>query len=380
MDEKSRRQGHGFFPQKMGDLTLMKYDIFEESFRTFIADCPEEPLDPDARYVFLSDLHMGNGGSRDDLAPNRALIEAMLERWYLDRDYYLILNGDIEDVSKFPLRAIETAWPKLLETIKRFAERGKLRKIVGNHDYDLLARRDYPWSLLPGLVYRSGENKLFVFHGHQASSLYVKYDYVSDFLIRYFARPLRIKNSGVSKDSHRRFRTEKRIYRAARTLGVIAVTGHTHRPLFESQAKYDRLRIRIEELLLLMNENTPDMREVIRTEIQFYLAEMQTLADAHEREKKTQSLYGGGPFLIPCIFNSGCATGKHGITALEIENGEISLVYWMSSDTTRPYITSEALDRATPDGVAFRYTLQRDRLDAIFTRIEILGQMPEGRV
>lgn len=376
---KRQERGHGFFRENMGDFILMKYDIFEESFRTFIADCPEEPLDPDARYIFLSDLHMGNGGSRDDLAPNRALIETMLERWYLERDYYLILNGDIEDLSKFPLRAIEGAWPKLLDTIKRFAERGKLRKIVGNHDYDLLARRDYPWQLLPGLVYQSGVNKLFVFHGHQASSLYVKYDYVSDFLIRYFARPLRIKNSGVSKDSHRRFRTEKRIYRAARTLGVIAVTGHTHRPLFESQAKYDRLRIRIEELLLLMNENTPDMREVIRTEIQFYLAEMQTLADAHEREKKTQSLYGSGPFLIPCIFNSGCATGKHGITALEIENGEISLVYWMSSDTTRPYITSEALDRATPDGVAFRYTLQRDRLDAIFTRIEILGQMTEGR-
>ncbi len=356
----------------------MKYDVFEASFRDFIADCPEERLDPNARYVFLSDLHMGNGGSRDDLEPNRALIASMLERWYLARDYHLILNGDIEDISKFPFRSIQAAWPELLDAFKRFAERGKLRKIVGNHDYDLLARRDYPWALLPGLVFKSGSGKLFVFHGHQASSLYVKYDYVSDFLIRYFVKPLRIRNSGVSKDSRRRFYTEKKIYRAARDLGVIAVTGHTHRPLFESQSKYDRLRIKIEELLLLMSENGDELREVIRQEINFYLAEMHALESAHDKEKKTQSLYGNGPFLIPCIFNSGCATGKHGITALEIENGEISLVYWVSSDEPKHYITEESLDRATPDGIAFRHVLQRDRLDTIFDRIEILGKSTLG--
>ena len=33
-------------------------------------------------------------------------------------------------------------------------------------------------------------------------------------------------------------------------------------------------------------------------------------------------------FHIPCVFNSGCVIGKRGMTCIEIENGNISLVHW----------------------------------------------------
>ena len=364
-------------PAKRATISMMKYDTYEESFRQFIRDCPEERLDESARYVFLSDLHMGNGGKRDDLAPNRELIEGMLESWYLPRDYTLVLNGDIEDLSKFSLQSIRQAWPRLLEIIAKFAERNRLRKIIGNHDYDLSPRKDYPWAMIPGLVYRVGENRIFVFHGHQASSLYVKYDFVSDFLIRYFVKPLRIRNSGVSRDSRRRFRTERRIYRAARTLGVMAVTGHTHRPLFESLAKYDNIRIKIEALLSRLSDAPLDEKKDLTKQILLYKNEMDKLAAVKDREKKTQSLYGTGPFLIPCIFNSGCATGKHGITALEIADGRISLLYWTTQETARPYIANEALATEISGGSFYRHILKRETLDAIFTRIELLADTAE---
>ena len=364
-------------PAKRSTINMMKYDTYEESFRQFIKDCPEERLDESARYVFLSDLHMGNGGKRDDLAPNRALIEGMLESWYLPQDYILILNGDIEDLSKFSLQSIRSAWPRLLGIIAQFAERKRLRKIIGNHDYDLSPRKDYPWPMIPGLVYRVGDNRIFAFHGHQASSLYVKYDFVSDFLIRYFVKPLRIRNSGVSRDSHRRYRTERRIYRAARTLGVMAVTGHTHRPLFESLAKYDNIKIKIETLLSRLSDAPFDEKKALTEQIILYKNEMEKLAAVKEREKKTQSLYGTGPFLIPCLFNSGCATGKHGITALEIAGGSISLVYWTTQETARPYIANEALATEISGGAFYRYILKRDTLDAIFTRIDLLADTAE---
>ena len=364
-------------PAKRSTINMMKYDTYEESFRQFIKDCPEERLDESARYVFLSDLHMGNGGKRDDLAPNRALIEGMLESWYLPQDYILILNGDIEDLSKFSLQSIRSAWPRLLGIIAQFAERKRLRKIIGNHDYDLSPRKDYPWPMIPGLVYRVGDNRIFAFHGHQASSLYVKYDFVSDFLIRYFVKPLRIRNSGVSRDSHRRYRTERRIYRAARTLGVMAVTGHTHRPLFESLAKYDNIKIKIETLLSRLSDAPFDEKKALTEQIILYKNEMEKLAAVKEREKKTQSLYGTGPFLIPCLFNSGCATGKHGITALEIAGGSISLVYWTTQETARPYIANEALATEISGGAFYRYILKRDTLDAIFTRIDLLADTVE---
>ncbi len=353
----------------------MKYDIFLESFRKFIKDCPEEILSESTPYVFMSDLHMGNGSSRDDLAGNRTLIESLLEFFYLENGYTLILNGDIEDLNKFTLGSIRRAWPRLLEIFDRFALRGRLRKVVGNHDYDLLLEKKYPWPLYQGLVLRWGMHRFFVFHGHQASSLYVKFDHVSAFLVRYFVKPLHIRNTGVSKDSRRRFRTEKQIYRAARDLGVAAVTGHTHRPLFESLSKYDNIRLTLEGLINLYIDASGPEKEALEQQIRVYRDELRKLASASEKSKKTQSLYSSDPYLIPCIFNSGCATGKHGITALEIQGGKISLVYWVSGSKSRPYIISEALDRTEiADGIA-RYTLHTDRLDSVFTRIAILGEV-----
>jgi predicted phosphodiesterase len=351
----------------------MKYDIYLESFRAFLDSCPEERLDETVPYVFFSDLHMGDGSSRDDLAKNRALIETILEKWYLVQGYTLILNGDVEDLNKFNREDILKAWPALLGTIAKFAKMGRLRKIVGNHDYDLLAEKNYPWEIYPGLVYRYGDNRLFVFHGHQASSLYVKYDFVSEFLVRYLVKPLHIHNTGVSKDSRRRFRTEKRIYRAARSLGIVAITGHTHRPLFESLSKFDNIRITLEGLLRRYIDSDDRQKEVLECQIRMYRDEMRTLASASEKSKKTQSLYGPDPFLIPCIFNSGCATGKHGITALEIVDGKIALVYWTRANDKRPYIQTEAVDTITVDSLFSRYTLHRERLDGTFSRIALLG-------
>jgi predicted phosphodiesterase len=264
----------------------MKYDSFLESFRQFLSDCPEESLDDSARYVFLSDLHMGDGSSRDDLEDNRELIELMLADWYLERDYVLVLNGDIEDLNKFSLQSIRAAWPDLLEIIDRFAKRGKLRKIVGNHDFDLLAERNYPWRLYQGLIYRVGDNRLFAFHGHQASSRYVKYDFISEFLVRYLVKPLHIHNTGVSKDSRRRFATERKIYRAARSLGVVAVAGHTHRPLFESLSKYDNIRLTLEGLLRQYIDADYGEREALESQICLYRDEMLKLANVKEKSKK----------------------------------------------------------------------------------------------
>jgi len=355
----------------------MKYDRFLDTFCQFMDGCPEENLDEATRYVFLSDLHMGDGSSRDDLAGNRDLIETMLERWYLERDYTLVLNGDVEDLNKFTLPAIRSAWPRLLGVIDQFARRGRLRKIVGNHDWDLQGERNYPWPLLPGLVLRCGDNRIVAFHGHQASSLYVKYDFVSEFLVRYFVKPLHIKNSGVSQDSRRRFRTEKQIYRAARTLSIATITGHTHRPLFESLSKYDNIRINLEGLLGDYIDASDAQRPALEAQIRMYRDELKALSSARDKDKKTQSLYGSGPFLIPCVFNSGCATGKHGITTLEIHQGMISLVYWTAATDPRPYISSEARERDTIDGAFYRYTLHKERLDSVFTRIKFLGDAGE---
>lgn len=353
----------------------MKFKEFLESFRALVDSVPAERLDDSSRYVFLSDLHMGDGGPRDDLAANGALAAAMLEDWYLPRGFVLVLNGDVEDVQKFDLPAIRAAWPGLYAVFAEFASRGRLRKIVGNHDLSLLGRKDYPFELRHALVLEKHGRRLCAFHGHQASRLFVRYDYLSEFIVRYLAKPLRIKNTSVAGDSRRRYAAERRIYRAARALGIVAVAGHTHRPLFESMSKYDGLRWSLEDLLREYPAADAERKAAIAELVDVYRRELGRLEKKRGAERRTRNLYGEGSLLVPCLFNSGCATGKHGATALELEDGNINLVQWAGRGKARAFVEREAMMRdSIRGGEHARYLLKTDRLDHVFARMELLGK------
>jgi UDP-2,3-diacylglucosamine pyrophosphatase LpxH len=352
----------------------MKYKEFLKSFDELIASSPSEDLGEGAHYVFMSDLHLGDGGRRDDLRRNRALVLETLARWYGEKDYTLVLNGDIEDVSKFPLRDIRRAWSGFFGILDDFAARGKLRKIVGNHDLALLREREYPYPLLHGLSLGWEGKRIFAFHGHQASRFFVNYDYLSDFLVRYLAKPLRIKNTGISSDSSRRFKAERRIYRASKRLGLVSITGHTHRPLFESLSKYESLIWAIEDKLreyaAADGEGKKDIAEVFA----LYRAELRRLTEEGEKYSLSRSLYEDRDILIPCLFNSGCATGKKGYTAIEIIGRSIELVHWGSAEKCRRYLAEGAIESEALEGSDWtRYVIRRDSLDRVFARIELIG-------
>jgi UDP-2,3-diacylglucosamine pyrophosphatase LpxH len=352
----------------------MKAEDFRVEFEEFVSSCPVEALDDAGRYVFLSDLHMGDGGPRDDLLRNRELLEAALGTWYLTNGFTLVLNGDIEDLIKFDLPSIRAAWPRVFGLFDAFHQAGRLRKITGNHDLGLLDEKDYEYPLKLGLTLERYGKRIFVCHGHQASRFYVDYDYVSEFFVRYLVKPLRIKNVVVSGNSRRRFITERRIYRAARALGILTVTGHTHRPLFESLSKYDSLRWSVEDLLREYSLGDTARRVRIAELIGVYRRELERMSRKETKRDLSRSIYGESPLLVPCLFNSGCATGKHGFTALEIEGGAIALVHWSSAGKSRPYIEREAIHKDTIEEGAFeRYVLKSDNLDQVFARIELLG-------
>lgn len=351
----------------------MKDSEFLDYFTRFIEECPEEEYKPGKPYVIMGDLHAGNGGSRDDMARNREIVQTVLGKWYLEKKYQLILNGDVEDVNKFRYESVRRAWPRLFELFYEFNEKGLLRKIVGNHDFPLLGIRGYPFELLPGLVLRRNNDRIFIFHGHQASDRYVKYGKISELLIRFLLKPLPIHNTSVSRDSRRRFLTERRVYQAVRSSGILGISGHTHRPLFESLSKFDNIRFTVENLLAEYDGASKKRKVAIEDKIMMLREEMRELSSMSTKRRKTQSLYGDSPFLVPCLFNAGCTTGKHGITVLEIDDDRISLVYWTDGPNTRPYITAEALRTDILDGRWHRYILHREKLASLFNRIKLLG-------
>ena len=345
---------------------------FLESVKEMAREAERVSLNHSSKIMILSDLHLGDGSSSDDFTRNEAAVLDALRSWYLPRGFLLILNGDVEDLHKASFQDIRAGHEEFYRILTEFSAKGLLRKIIGNHDLGLLLRKDleYPVSHALRLEWRG--RSLLVYHGHQASTFFVRYNYLSHFVVHYLANPLRIKNAEVPMTSKRRFRAERRIYKASRKLGLVSITGHTHRPLFESLSKYDSLRFKLETLIRQYMSASEEEKGGISEIVGVYSAELRRLA-GKDRKKRSRSLYESEEALMPCLFNSGCATGKSGFTAIEIEDGAISMVYWTASDRARPYVDRESLSKEILEGTPWvRYVLNRDLLDYVVARAELL--------
>lgn len=319
----------------------------------------------------MSDLHLGDGGSKDDLHHNKYLIESILQ-YYLENDYTLILNGDIEDLNKFSYTDIRRAWKKLFGIFHEFHQKNRLIKIVGNHDLALYNENNYQFPLHQGFVLNLAGKKLFLLHGHQSSNFFLKYKSLSAFLVKYLVKSLSIKNRGTSGDSKRRYSTEKYFYKAARRMGILTIIGHTHRPLFESLSKYDSIRWKLEHLLDKYPRLEKTEQEKMKKTIVYYRQELERIVKKKRHKHLSRNLYSTNHLLVPCLFNSGCATGKHGITALEIDADTISLMHWGEEHVIKSFTRSEALETVEIPNHIFRHTLKKDYLAGLFLRMELL--------
>ncbi|WP_076790182.1 metallophosphoesterase [Chlorobium sp. KB01] len=335
-------------------------------------------LDPSSRVLILSDLHMGNGGRRDEFRRNAELVRTMLSTYYLPEKYNLVLNGDIEELLKFPLDSIVSEWSALYDLFLKFQQNGFFWKIYGNHDSGLIEEPDYPLasSMIESLKFHYGDETLLLFHGHQASVLFWEtYPIVSRsiiFFLRYIAKPVGIRNFSSAYNSRRRFAIEKSIYEFSNQAKIVSIIGHTHRPLFESLSKVDFLNFRIEELCRAYSTAGSETRATIERKI----AALKTELAACYKEGKKIGLRSGlyNNLTIPSVFNSGCAIGKRGITALEIERSKIRLVYWYNGKQSRRF-TSDRDNRPVELGSTgfSRVVLNEDSLDYVFSRLHLLA-------
>ena len=335
-------------------------------------------LDSSSKVLILSDLHMGNGGRRDEFRRNVEMVRTMLESYYLPEKYSLVLNGDVEELFKFSLDSIVSEWGDLYNLFLKFKENGFFWKTYGNHDAGLLDEKDYQLasSMVNSLKFHYGNETMLLFHGHQASELlWETYPMVSRaviFFIRYIAKPVGIRNFSKSYNSSRRFAIEKSIYEFSNQAKIVSIIGHTHRPLFESLSKVDFLNYRIEELCRAYPSADDEKRAVIKQKIILLKTEL----DACYKRGKKIGLRSGryNNITIPSIFNSGCSIGKRGITALEIEGNKIRLVYWYNGKQSRKF-TSDRDNRPMELGLTgfSRLVLNEDSLDYVFSRLHLLA-------
>jgi UDP-2,3-diacylglucosamine pyrophosphatase LpxH len=338
----------------------------ENNLQRLYQRVPVRRLTDEDRIVIFSDLHMGNGGRTDDFVHNAEMFQEVLERYYADHAYHLILNGDVEDLQRFPMRAIVRRWPGLYRALAQIVAAGGLTRIVGNHYLDLLdggpaasgfamhGHEEWPETYAEPiheglrLEYRSGE--LFIFHGHQTSRRYENHNNLIRWVLRYLANPLQIGNYTVAADSRKRFKTERRVYDFASQRKILAVIGHTHRPLFESMSKNDSIQFEIERLCRKYPKSKK--KEKIERRIEGLKVELQDLKAERENDGDSASLY-QEQLLVPSMFNSGCVLGKRGMTSLEIERGRIRLIYWYDTSVKQKRIQYRSRPEEVLPGTRF---------------------------
>ena len=327
------------------------------------------------KFVIFSDLHMGNGGSRDDFRNNGPWFYEILSQYYLPREYHLVLNGDIEELQKFRWDQIRAYWKPLYNLFDQFESRKSLYKTVGNHDF-LLAHQNfhYPYEVHESLEIQKGRDSMLVYHGHQFSRLLQRYEALCKFTLQFVAYPLGIMNYSKSPDSRKKMKTELRAYEASRRQGIISVIGHTHRPLFESLSKKDSLKFRIDNLIRRYRSAGELEQYRIKCEIRQYQNELSLLKESGEFH--ISELY-SSESLLPCLFNSGCAIGKRGMTALEIDREEIQLVYWYNTERNSDSSSPIGYDYYEIPGTSLRKViLNREKLSYIMDKMRLMTLRP----
>ncbi|MDR0554509.1 MAG: serine/threonine protein phosphatase [Treponema sp.] len=351
---------------------MKKYAFFSNMVNSRFDPAAVLDLSTGGKALIISDLHMGSG-RRDDLAYNGPLLTAMLEQYYLSGGWYVVLNGDIEELQKYSLGSIRKQWPYLYRIFNAFAAENRLFKTLGNHDAELIFEKDYPYPLYEVIRIETGLIPLYVYHGHQSSRFYTRYENLIRAGLRYILKPIGIRNISSARSPYRRFSVERQAYAFSMENNCISVIGHTHRALFESLGRFDYIKFEIERLCRDYPASAPEERERIAAEVHALRGELGKLKHSERRDVLRQSLY-GDEMPVPCLFNSGHAIGKKGITAIEVDREGISLVYWFPEGGGRKFIkrgryTLEKLGE-TPYR---RAVLNQDRLDYIKARIELLG-------
>jgi predicted phosphodiesterase len=324
------------------------------------------------RVLIISDLHMGTGRS-DDLAPNGELLISLLDNYYFKQGWRLVLNGDIEELQRHSLALVRERWPRLYQVFDRFSREGRLFKILGNHDEDLIFEKNYPYPLYSAVRIETGLIPIYVYHGHQSSRIYTNYKSIVRAGIRYILKPIGIRNT-VARNPNRRFYVEKQAYNFSRKNNCISIIGHTHRALFESLGRFDYIKYEIERLCRDYPASTGKDRERIAHEVAALRTELGKLKRKERRDVLRQSLY-GDELPVPCLFNSGAAIGRKGLNAIELDKDTIALVYWFAEGEEKKFINRGWYKIEKLPSTKFRRSvLNQDRLDYIKARIELLGK------
>lgn len=326
------------------------------------------------RYVILSDVHKGDGTPiSDDFLQNSELYINAL-RYYMDNDYRLVLNGDIEECWKSKFSDVIAAHESTaFATEREYANLGPeyYMRIYGNHDDDWADPQKVNRHLRPVLgpinVY-SGVmlgDRVFITHGHQGDPHADRRAWFSRQIVRHGWRHIQHATKwklNIAADNNlilcNRARHLQEWGKENRTM---VIAGHTHRPVFRPLSKLYLLRA-VHEWLVNYQENTTDanMCRLLPAVIE----QIQQVIQIFDDEKPSEQVMDN----VPYYMNEGSCVHTNGITALEIDRGEIRLIRWdKPKEVTEKAVTPYHLNRKV---------YQSGDLGEILSKLNIMASLP----
>ncbi len=300
------------------------------------------------RLIIFSDQHKGQRDGADDFLGCERAYNAALA-YYHASGHTLHALGDVEELWECRPKKVLGAYPRSLQLEALFHAEGRYERFWGNHDDQwryagsvaklLDPIYGSPVTVREGLkleVMREGRRlgTLFLIHGHQGTLDSDKWGKLSRFVVRYgwrnVQRLLHIRSTTPSQDLRLRAKHDRAMFRwAAKKDGVVLITGHTHRPVFEARTHTEVIE---EQLLAARRAATaPGAPPTSHQRVAMLTAELEFV-----RASEYQGASPDDSMSKPCYFNSGCCSFSDGdVTGIEIAEGEIRLVRW-PDDENRP--------------------------------------------
>lgn len=285
------------------------------------------------KYVVISDMHMGDGGTSDDFRRNEAAVMRAL-RYYKNKGFILILLGDVEELWQFSADEIVKRYDEsIYKSIREFGD-DKVYRVFGNHDIDwkitdpIRKKSTNSNKVYEGIKLKdgNGKSKILLVHGHQGTKDSDKYSSISRTFVRSYRHIeplLKIDKTPSVPRSPIQKTFERDRYNWAKKNKLMIVCGHSHRAVFCSKSKIDRINENIEKL---KNELK---RDASIPAIGIGYEKLSKLKDQVIDERLLdRSISVGVSNPAPNYFNTGCALYKDGITVIEIDNDIIKLIKW----------------------------------------------------
>lgn len=288
------------------------------------------PYNNQSKFVIMSDCHRGAGNLGDNFLKNQHLFFAALKNYYEKGFTYIELGDGDELWENRTMEKIIDIHSNSLWLMSKFYDEKRLYMIYGNHDMQKKDKtfivnnfseyycetRKKVCPLFPnievheGLILENEDDKnqrIFLAHGHQGDLLNDKLAKLGRFLVRYFWRTMEIWGvndpTAAGKNFTKKNKVERRLMKWAEIEKKIFIAGHTHRPTFP--------------------------------------------------------IVGEGMY-----FNDGSCVHPRCITALEIEEGKITLVKWcvMTREDRSMYVERVVLEG--PEKIEDYFELNNDNAKA----------------